>query len=241
MDSKVANRTINDEIDYLVWSVTKVALNDDLWKLFYLKSLPHKGAFFRRFENKEKLAKEDFLMKEFHLWSIIDIVEAVKRKAINEDDQWMLITGLLGNVAAMLSEMPFLGLNTSRLFISYIRTGFLEYFGKTGQDFLRVFVKRAERSVSKADRSRLLVSCSFFIANMTSPRIYPPAFYTNESTGEHHKVINGYVLDRDILAQNIKMPKSDIKMNWPLDEDELSTYIKFSYALLKNNLTEFKD
>jgi len=200
---------INKLVQYLVGLIAKTAINNNNWKLFGFKSLPKRGNFFNRFIDKSLLEKENFLLKELTLLSIIDILEAIKRTNINLDYKLLLIIGVLSEVYIPLSQMNHFKNRTD--FVLFLRNGIQSYQNETFSDS---FISRVKQSVDEKNSVSLIMG-SVILDTYRFPR-------------------DSVLLDRTIITQQIKIDDISEKLKSSLNVDELKMFTNLAKDILNS-------
>src|SRR3989339_1358177 len=100
-----------NKIDQSILTLTGFTLNalldKEYWKLFGYKSRPKRGKLFKKFIEKSKLVKEEFIEKELLLLSFIDVIEAIKSSHLSEEEKVIYLTGILSELFTPLRESGF--------------------------------------------------------------------------------------------------------------------------------------
>lgn len=204
---------LNKRVLYLSGLVLKNFLSNESWKLFGFKSRPRRGEIFRRFVNKTKLAKEDFFVKELILLSIIDVILAIKKQGIEEDNKSLYIIGVLSELFSPLSKSKIF--NSDEDYLEFIKNGYEDYLNRK---FIVSFISRVKKSIDEKN-SISLVAGAVFLA-------------THSNLGKGSILDNNIFLDRAVLAQEILPIDNTEKLSFPLDKSKFKFYYNFASELI---------
>lgn len=189
---------------------------DEHWALFGYKSRPRRGEFFRKFVDKSKLAKEDFLFKELLLLAIIDSIEAIREKDLTVIHQEIYIIGLLSNLFIPL-EKSHIFKNESD-FINFLKEGMDDYKVHTCLEenseekfpFLEILLQRIKKSLGEKDIKFMAGAFMF-------------SMFDNKK---------GLILNRNTISGLISTDIEDNKFSFPLEKSKLAIFQKFAAEAL---------
>jgi hypothetical protein len=176
---------VNDVVEALSTVVAHVMVDDTLWRVFGYKSRPKRGAFFRRFVDKQKLEIEDFILRELLVLALNDVMRAVRRNFPECDDQLVILVGVLDRLLCALQYSW-----SADALVDYV-DGALQDYGSTSHPE-EVFCARMKKHVPDAHQrlqAKLLVGS---VMLLSMPRV---------SLGETPE--QGLILHDDLLDKQL--------------------------------------
>lgn len=203
-----------EQTDFLAGLVFNTMVDNENWKIFGFKSRPSRGRVFERFVNKSKLAAESFVIKELALISIIDVIEATKRKSINDFTKIALVVSFTAKVYKQLYSVEIF--RTSQHFLRFMQQGV--------DDYLKSSTAMITRSKEVVEAQDILDGWDI---NLVRGAIEFCRIISSESGSE------GLVIDRATIAsEGIMVKDLSEKLLFPLSSDVLNDFINFaSYSL----------
>lgn len=203
-----------EQTDFLAGLVFNTMVDNENWKIFGFKSRPSRGRVFERFVNKSKLAAESFVIKELALISIIDVIEATKRKSINDFTKIALVVSFTAKVYKQLYSVEIF--RTSQHFLRFMQQGV--------DDYLKSSTAMITRSKEVVEAQDILDGWD---TNLVRGAIEFCRTISSKSGSE------GLVIDRaKIASEGIMVKDLSEKLLSPLSSDVLNDFIKFaSYSL----------
>ena len=201
---------LNHSVSLLIGWIAKASLDDEHWKIFGFKSRPKRGRAFDKFIDKNKLAKEDFLMKELFLLSTIDVIQAIKSKNLSEENKLTYLIGVLSQLFLPFSQSKIFDKNIN--YLNFIKNGVDDYLN---QRFIDSFILRVKR----------------LFDNDIAMNIIAGGIILSESGSKEQK--NGLIFDRKIIAQKISIEIENDKLDFPLEINKLGIYKNFALEILK--------
>ena len=200
---------INKSVISLSGFALTAFLSNDYWRLFGFKTMPRRGKIFRMFVPKSQLAIEDFIKKELFIWSLYDVIKAIKDSNTSSDNKNIHLTGILSNLFLPFYESGLFGDDLD--FLSFIKEGVSDY---ASGNLLDVFLKRLKRLLPNVPTKKLQTGILLF--------------YSVNDDG--FKL--GLSLDRNLLSKYIS---SDSMQNLkvPLAPSKIETYGYFAIEILK--------
>lgn len=194
---------LNQSVSLLSSFVARTMLDDQNWQMFGFKSRPKRGKVFDNFISDARLAKEKFVLRELLLFSMTDIIQAIKSVELEETNKLLYLVGVLSTI--------FTGgtFEDEKEYFTFLRTGILDY---SGHDFIKTFAARAEKAVGKEDTVRLIAGA-----------VVLKSFNSQEV---------GLIYDKKVLSQQVCLEIGEDHLDFPLANDKLEEYSDFSRALV---------
>ncbi|MFA5348985.1 MAG: hypothetical protein WC309_01275 [Candidatus Paceibacterota bacterium] len=198
---------INKHTLYLSGLIAGAIVNNEHWKIFGFKKRPKRGKIFERFINQSELIKENFLIKELFLLSTIDVIEAIKKKDIAEEDKLLYVVGVLSRLS--LPSLQSNIFNDDIGLAEFLRNGIKDYLNKP---FIESFSLRAKKSIDENSAKSLIAHCMIIAAFNDQKK--------------------GLILDRHIIAQEISPIEREEKLETSLDNNQLKIYTDLAQEIM---------
>jgi hypothetical protein len=181
MDSKKYDEmnNLNKSIFALSGTIAEGCIKDEYWKIFGFKSCPKRGKYFDFLVSKDRLKKEDFLLKELLLLSTIDSMRAIRIKISSDQDCKLYIVGLLSMLYKEFAKFHFI---SERSFLEFFETGVYDY---SIHDCLVSFEARVKEALGSELSKALVGGFHFFIG--------PDASQYKEGIFLNLEVISDYI------------------------------------------------
>ncbi|OGD81473.1 hypothetical protein A2572_02485 [Candidatus Collierbacteria bacterium RIFOXYD1_FULL_40_9] len=204
-----------NKIDQSILTLTGFTLNalldKEYWKLFGYKSRPKRGKLFKKFIEKSKLVKEEFIEKELLLLSFIDVIEAIKSSHLSEEEKVIYLTGILSELFTPLRESGFFEGDDD--YIKFIKIGIADY---KEHDILATFPERAKKSLDQNQMKSIYSGVLMLIA--LSP----------------NQLINGFTLDRKKLQHYLSKIDPAEKLTFHLASNKIPIYTKAASQIINS-------
>jgi len=159
MDKNAFNRmnNLNKSVFALAGTIAGACIRNDYWKIFGYKSSPKRGKYFDFLVSKDKLKKEDFILKELLLLSTLDSIRAIRRKITSEQDCRLYIVSLLSMLYKETAKFHF---NSERSFLEFFEMGVNDY---SIHDCLVSFEARVKETLGTKFSKELIDGFHFLI------------------------------------------------------------------------------
>ncbi|MEK7761207.1 MAG: hypothetical protein AAB433_06485 [Nitrospirota bacterium] len=133
---KENSNDVNDISLYLSALACSAAIKEELWRSFGYKRRPRHGKFFLRFLNKEKLAVENFILREATALAFIDVLAGIKQNVASQDDRVLLLVGTSLHLCTTMDQVF-----ENEKYLEYLKASIHEY--RHRPNLPSTFVKRA--------------------------------------------------------------------------------------------------
>jgi len=198
---------LNQSVATLSSFIARTMLDNKNWQMFGFKSRPKRGRIFDRFISDARLAKEKFVLNELLLFSMADIVQAIKTADLEETNKLLYLVGILSTI---FTGRAF---EDEKEYFAFIQTGIRDY---SGHNFIKTFAARAEKAVGKESTKSLIAG------------VVVLEMLKSNSQGV------GLIYDKQVLSQQVCLEIGEDHLDFPLDNSKLKEYTDFSLALLSS-------
>lgn len=194
---------LNQSVSTLSSFIAHAMMDDRNWQMFGFKSRPKRGKIFDRFISDARLAKEKFVLRELLLFSMTDIIQAIKAVELEETDKLLYLVGVL---STLFTGGAF---DDEKEYFAFLKIGIRAY---SGHDFIKTFASRAEKAVGKEEMIRLIAGA-----------VVLKSFKSQEV---------GLIYDKQVLSQQVCLEIGEDHLDFPLENSKLKEYSDFSLTLL---------
>lgn len=150
----------------LAAAASSTALNEWCWQVFGYQDRPRRGAIFNRFVNADKLARENFLLREFMLAPIPAWTAVVRFAETTQREVTARIVELLMTSQGVPQALRFDDYSSA---LRYFGNGIAAYSRRSRDDYPAVFLERATRELSQAFEQVWIIGAARFFSEPGNP------------------------------------------------------------------------
>lgn len=141
----------------------KISLDDDMWSSFGFNGRPKRGGMFNAFVNKNKLAKESFLLREFFILGVSICAKVIDTETFEKEYFIGRVLTHFLQADGIIEALRFKDFNVCS---RYLAEGAVAYLHSAKENHPAIFIQRAEEVLEdEIDKEWLLGVAEIFNLN----------------------------------------------------------------------------